>query len=105
MWIIVPRKVNGKLTLTLGLRYDVETYPAAFVLKNDRNNFQPRFGFAYAMNSRTVLRGGFGLFNIGCSLVLGNCWLLLNGASMARAKNGNFDESSGVFTPHTAVWG
>src|SRR6266542_1610244 len=98
-------KVNGKLTLTLGLRYDVETYPAAFVLKNDRNNFQPRFGFAYAMNSRTVLRGGFGLFNIGCSLVLGNCWLLLNGASMARAKNGNFDESSGVFTPHTAVWG
>ncbi|HEV8369325.1 MAG TPA: TonB-dependent receptor [Pyrinomonadaceae bacterium] len=56
-------KVNNKLTLTLGLRYDVETYPSAFVLENDLNNFQPRVGFAYAMNSRTVLRGGFGLFN------------------------------------------
>lgn len=56
-------KVNSKLTLTLGLRYDVETYPTRFLLINDKNNFQPRFGFAFAMNDRTVLRGGFGLFN------------------------------------------
>jgi len=56
-------KVNSKLTLTLGLRYDVESYPDRFVAKNDRNNFQPRFGFAYSANSRTVVRGGFGLFN------------------------------------------
>jgi outer membrane receptor protein involved in Fe transport len=30
----------------------------------DKNNFAPRFGFAYAMgpNSRTVVRGGFGIF-------------------------------------------
>jgi outer membrane receptor protein involved in Fe transport len=56
-------KVNNKLTLTLGLRYDVESYPSRFAAEIDHNNFQPRFGFAYAMNSRTVLRGGFGLFN------------------------------------------
>ena len=26
----------------------------------DKNNVQPRLGFAYSMNDRTVLRGGFG---------------------------------------------
>jgi hypothetical protein len=28
----------------------------------DRNNFSPRFGFAYQVNPQTVLRGGYGLF-------------------------------------------
>lgn len=28
----------------------------------DRNNFQPRFGLAYQINSRTAVRGGWGMF-------------------------------------------
>ncbi|MFB3829001.1 MAG: carboxypeptidase regulatory-like domain-containing protein [Bryobacteraceae bacterium] len=28
----------------------------------DRNNFGPRFGFAWSLNSKTVVRGGFGMF-------------------------------------------
>jgi hypothetical protein len=28
----------------------------------DKNNFMPRFGFAYALSSTTVLRGGIGIF-------------------------------------------
>ncbi len=28
----------------------------------DKNNFQPRIGVSYALNDKTVLRGGFGLF-------------------------------------------
>jgi len=28
----------------------------------DRNNWQPRIGFAYAANSKTAIRGGYGLF-------------------------------------------
>jgi hypothetical protein len=28
----------------------------------DKNNFMPRFGFAYAVNPRTVIRGGYGVF-------------------------------------------
>jgi hypothetical protein len=30
--------------------------------RTDRNNFMPRAGAAYALNSKTVLRGGFGIF-------------------------------------------
>ena len=32
------------------------------LMTTDTNNFAPRFGFAYHMNSNTVLRGGYGLF-------------------------------------------
>jgi hypothetical protein len=56
-------RVARKLTLTYGLRYDFETYPSRFVLKNDLNNVQPRVGFAYAYSSKSVVRGGFGIFS------------------------------------------
>ncbi len=68
-------KATQKLTLTLGLRYDFETYPSQFVTRNDLNNFQPRVGIAYSLTPRTVVRAGFGIFNdrlvnsIGQSLV------------------------------------
>jgi hypothetical protein len=79
--------VNSKLTLNLGIRYEYVTPyyegdnrmsnfdPATNTLvmasdgsledralvKPDRNNFAPRFGFAYSMNDKTVVRGGYGL--------------------------------------------
>jgi hypothetical protein len=56
-------KVNRKLTLTYGLRYDFETYPHTFIQRNDVNNVQPRLGLAYAFSPRTVVRLGFGLFH------------------------------------------
>ncbi|HYN07697.1 MAG TPA: TonB-dependent receptor [Vicinamibacterales bacterium] len=82
-------RVTGKLSLTLGLRYDFIT-PALegqnrqtnFVpedggrlvfatdgslesrglVKPDWNNLAPRLGAAYSLNERTVIRGGFGVF-------------------------------------------
>lgn len=52
------------LTLTYGLRYDFETRPF-----HDRNWYdqdwrdaQPRVGFSYAFNDKTVLRGGAGIY-------------------------------------------
>lgn len=32
--------------------------------KIDLNNFQPRIGFAYKLNNKTVMRGGFGRFHL-----------------------------------------
>jgi hypothetical protein len=56
-------KVNPKLSLTYGLRYDVEGYPSRFVPNRDTNNFQPRIGLAYSWNPKGVVRAGFGIFN------------------------------------------
>lgn len=76
-------RVNSKLTLNMGLRYELMTpvYDADNKLANfdpaqnklvvasdsDRslqqtkhNNFAPRLGAAYQLNSKTVFRGGYG---------------------------------------------
>ncbi len=94
-------KATAKLTVTYGLRYDVETYPSLFVQRNDKNNFQPRLGLAYAMTPRTVLRAGFGIFNdrlfpsIGQLLVTGewgsagdqpNAQIVFPGVQPVRAR-------------------
>lgn len=64
-------RVTPSLTFNLGLRYE---YYAPFYEKfgripnlydADRNNLMPRFGFAYNVrgNSKTVIRGGAGVFS------------------------------------------
>jgi outer membrane receptor protein involved in Fe transport len=71
-------RVNSRLTLNLGLRYDLQDLAepgvnnpsaalAAIGLKTttpirDANNFAPRAGFSYAFDDKTVLRGGYGIF-------------------------------------------
>jgi hypothetical protein len=55
-------KMTQKLSLTYGLRYDFETYPARFGFTGDYNNFQPRLGIAYSYASKGVIRAGFGIF-------------------------------------------
>ncbi|MEO8361307.1 MAG: TonB-dependent receptor [Vicinamibacteria bacterium] len=82
-------KVNSKLSVNLGLRYDFITpaleaannqtnfNPAGGgslvfakdgsledrgLVKADKNNFAPRVGLVYTLNEKTVLRGGFGIF-------------------------------------------
>ncbi len=56
-------RVTPKLSLTYGVRYDVEGYPSRFVQDRDTNNFQPRIGLAYSWNPKGVVRVGFGIFN------------------------------------------
>jgi outer membrane receptor protein involved in Fe transport len=78
-------KLNPRLTLNLGVRYDVDIgfvdsahqkdnravralqiigNPYGRVAKDDKNNFSPRIGFAWDLrgDSRSVLRGGYGMY-------------------------------------------
>lgn len=68
-------KMNNRLTLTAGMRYDVEFIPTPNSVNplfendpsgypTDLNNVSPRIGFAYALDDlgTSALRGGFGLF-------------------------------------------
>jgi len=71
-WAQDDWKLGEKLTLNLGLRYDLIWNAFAqnvtflpFELADrpqDANNIQPRVGFAYTLTDRTVLRGGAGLY-------------------------------------------
>lgn len=69
-------KVTKDLTLNLGVRYEYSGVPFGFFgatdpqiqaagvpgpARADKNNWAPRFGFAYSMTPSTVLRGGFGM--------------------------------------------
>jgi carboxypeptidase family protein/TonB-dependent receptor-like protein len=71
-WIQDDWQATRRLTLNLGLRYDlqpnsfanfVEVFP---IIKggraDDMKNFGPRAGFAYSLNDRTVIRGGAGKY-------------------------------------------
>ncbi len=75
-------RVNDRLTLELGLRYDyyspvkeADSLAKPFFIEEnefgtdvdefynaDKNNWSPRLSAAYSIDERTVVRGGFGLF-------------------------------------------
>ncbi|MEO7273515.1 MAG: hypothetical protein ABIX28_06740 [Vicinamibacterales bacterium] len=63
-------RLNRRLTLSLGLRYDVEIIPIPETdnplvdgYPVDKNNFQPRLGVTYDLGGgRSIVRGGYGRF-------------------------------------------
>ncbi|MGD0957616.1 MAG: carboxypeptidase regulatory-like domain-containing protein [Candidatus Acidiferrales bacterium] len=54
-------RITPKLTLNIGLRWDVESGLASFV-RPDYNGWQPRIGLAFSPDAKTVVRAGFGIF-------------------------------------------
>jgi len=68
-------RVTGRLALSLGVRYDLQTFSTKNLVSNpvwpdsgrvpdDRNNFAPRIGLAYSIGSERplVIRAGYGWF-------------------------------------------
>jgi carboxypeptidase family protein/TonB-dependent receptor-like protein len=103
-------KVNTKLTLNLGIRYEFATpqwekenrisnydpvasrliqasaggiYERSLV-KPDRNNWAPRIGLAYQLTHRTVLRSGYGISYIHFNRLGGENLLGYNGPSIVN---------------------
>jgi carboxypeptidase family protein len=72
VWFQDDWQPTSRLTVNLGVRYDVETDTFAnelgvepFLPANrplDTDNAVPRLGFAYSLNDRTVIRGGGGKY-------------------------------------------
>jgi carboxypeptidase family protein len=71
-WYQDDWKAGNKLTLNMGVRYDLDHGAQGEWVKflpwlsgkrpTDKNNFAPRLGFAYEVTDKSVVRGGWGLF-------------------------------------------
>jgi hypothetical protein len=71
-WIQDDWSMTNRLTLNVGLRYDLDSnaHNEKTVFKPwlpgglpiEKTNFAPRTGFAFKVNDRTAIRGGYGLF-------------------------------------------
>ena len=109
-------RAGRHLTLDIGLREEFQVFPQpepspAFPLAgqypNQYRRLAPRFGFAYEAASRTVVRGGFGLFREQLNGVNYENSVITNGAPDRRTNILSLldltrpaDQQSPVF-PHT----
>jgi hypothetical protein len=124
-------RVNNRLVLNLGLRYDLYTYPveehnyqsnfdlatgtllragangnSRSLIDTNYNNFAPRVGFAYDLsgNHTDVLRGGYGIFYYQVRGGIGNVLSNnpeFNGTASYSAYNGYRITFTGQAPVHT----
>ncbi|MCU1235331.1 MAG: TonB-dependent receptor, partial [Candidatus Solibacter sp.] len=118
-------KVNAKLTINAGVRYDYATpqyedqnrivnydpatnklYPAKSgdiydrsTVRPDRNNWAPRVGLAYSLNKKTVIRSAYGISYIHFNRMGGENLLAYNGPNIVTVTI-NQKPAQGVCTPN-----
>ena len=102
-WLQDDWRMTDSFTLNLGLRYDLSKnswgndvgldykpgqppfYPSG--RPDDANNLQPRLGFAWSLNDRTVIRGGSGTY-FADALTVDAFWPYYN-TQLLRLQFGN----------------
>ncbi len=116
-------RLNGRLTLNLGLRYEYATpqwekdnilsnfdperralFPATSgsvenrsTIRPDRNNFGPRLGAAYTITPKTVVRGGYGVSYVHFHRAGGANILPINGPQVVTAVVGQSNPLDAAF--------
>lgn len=94
-------RVNQKLTVNAGIRYDYQKLASAPTRNDDpalravgldtgytpddRDNFAPRVGFSYAPDDKSVVRGGYGIF-----------YGRTTGIMLGTAHSGNGIQTTGI---------
>jgi len=109
--------VSRRLNVNYGVRYDLQVLPQPPVCNTQfaptckipysKNNVSPRVGFAYSLDSasKTVVRGGFGLFYIQEDLLDVSQAFLSNGVSrpFLVATGPGFGNNSPIVTYPTSL--
>ena len=60
--LIVPTGQTAQLTPFLAANIPIQRNGTRGLIKPDYNNFAPRFGFAFQLTQKSVLRAGYGIF-------------------------------------------
>jgi hypothetical protein len=106
-------KVNSRLTLSMGVRWDIEDVPldesqnpffanpSKYPL--DKNNFSPRFGATWALNDAgtAVIRGGYGKYYQ--KTAYSNFTPLVSAGPVSQSFTVNFPTNSADPGPQTGV--
>ena len=116
-WAQDDWRIGDKLTLNLGLRYDLSLNSWANEVGLDtsrvsrpsirrtgrttRNNLQPRLGFAYQLDDRTVIRGGSGTY-FADALTVDAFWPYYN-AQLLRIQYTNDNRANFAADPLNGV--
>ena len=107
-WYQDDWKMGSKLTVNMGVRYDLDHGAQGEFVKflpwlsgrrpTDKNNVAPRLGFAYAVSDKTVVRGGWGLFFTELEDdALHQSFILTQNAQITINNNGRADFGSNPF--------